>query len=61
MLSLVSLIVSIGATVVGKVVLYRDFPKELRPGLFGTVFLGAGFLFFLYCITRALIAFFGKS
>jgi len=61
MLSLVSLIVSIFATVVGKVVLYREFPKELRPSLFGTVFLGVGFLFFLYSIIRALIAFFAKS
>lgn len=61
MLSLVSLIVSIFATVVGKVVLYRDVPKELRPSLFGTVFLAAGFLFFLFCIVRALIAFFGNA
>ena len=59
MLSLVSLIVSIFATILGKVILYREFPKELKPSLFGTVFLSLGFLFFLYCIVRALITFFG--
>lgn len=59
MLSLLSLVVSILATLIGKLVLYREFPRELRPGLLSVVVLAAGFLFYVYCIARALLAFFG--
>jgi len=61
MLSLVSLVVSVLATVIGKVVLYRAFPKELRPGLLSIAVLGAGFVFYVYIIVRALLSFFGRA
>ncbi len=61
MLSLVSLVVSVFATVLGKVVLYRGFPKELKPSLLSMVILAVGFVFYLYIIVRALISFFGKT
>lgn len=58
MLSLVSLVVSVFATILGKIALYKDFPRELRPSLFSIVFLSIGFIFFTTCIVRALVAFF---
>lgn len=61
MLSLVSLVVSVFATIVGKAVLYREFPKELRPSLLSTVVLSAGFIFYVYIIVRALISFFSRG
>jgi hypothetical protein len=61
MLSLVSLVVSVFATIVGKIVLYREFPKELRPSLVSTVILAIGFIFYAYIIVRALLTFFTKS
>ncbi|MDD8015495.1 MAG: Nramp family divalent metal transporter [Acidobacteriota bacterium] len=61
MLSLVSLVVSVFATIVGKIVLYREFPKEIRPSLFSTVVLSAGFVFYVYIIIRALISFFSRG
>jgi hypothetical protein len=61
MLSLVSLIVSVFATVVGQVLLYREFPKELRPSRLSIAVLSAGFIFFVYIIFRALVSFFGRS
>jgi len=60
MLSLVSLVVSVFATVIGKIVLYKGFPKKLRPSLFSIVVLAAGFVFYVYIIARALMSFFGK-
>lgn len=61
MLSLVSLVVSVFATVIGQVVLYKEFPKELRPSWISVAVLSAGFLFFGYVIFRALMSFFGKA
>ncbi len=61
MLSLVSLVVSVFATIIGKVVLYREFPKELRPSLVSTLVLTVGFIFFVYIIVRAMISFFTKA
>jgi divalent metal cation (Fe/Co/Zn/Cd) transporter len=61
MLSLVSLVVSVFATIIGKVVLYREFPKELRPSLVSTLVLTIGFIFFVYIIVRAMISFFTKA
>ncbi len=61
MLSLVSLVVSVFATIIGKIVLYKDFPKELRPGWLSVVVLCAGFVFYVYIIVRALLSFFGKA
>ncbi len=61
MLSLVSLVVSVFATVVGQVALYKNFPKELRPSRLSVVALSAGFVFYVYIIFRALVSFFGKS
>jgi len=58
MLSLVSLLVSVLATVIGKIVLYRDFPPELRPSALSTVVLALGFVFYLYCCVRAVMSFF---
>jgi hypothetical protein len=60
MLSLVSLVVSVFATVIGKIVLYKGFPKKLRPSLFSIVVLAVGFVFYVYIIARALMSFFGK-
>jgi hypothetical protein len=59
MLTLVSLVVSVLATIIGQVVLYRAFPKELRPSWVSIVVLGAGFVFYAYIIFRALASFFG--
>jgi hypothetical protein len=61
MLSLVSLVVSVLATFIGKIVLYKEFPKPLRPGILSIVVLGIGFVFYVYIIVRALLSFFGKS
>jgi hypothetical protein len=61
MLTLVSLVVSVLATLVGQIVLYRGFPKELRPSRISIVVLGAGFVFYVYIIVRALSSFFGKG
>jgi len=58
MLSFVSLVVSIFATLIGKFVLYKDFPKELRPGWISAILLGAGFVFYVYIIVRALLTYF---
>lgn len=60
MLSLVSLAVSMFATLIGKLVLYGDFPPALRPSRFSVLVLAAGFCFYLYCIVRALAAFFAS-
>ncbi len=59
MLSLFSLIVSILATFIGQLVLYREIPAQLRPRKIAIVLLACGFVFFLYFIVRALISFFG--
>jgi hypothetical protein len=59
MLTLVSLVVSVLATVIGMVVLYKDFPKELRPSRISIAVLAAGFVFYVYIIVRALASFFG--
>jgi hypothetical protein len=40
-------------------VLYRAFPKELRPGWVSMALLAAGFVFYVYIVIRALAAFFG--
>ena len=61
MLSLVSLVVSVFATIIGKIVLYKGFPKELRPSLLSVVVLSAAFIFYVYIIVRALLSFFGKA
>ena len=61
MLTLVSLVVSVLATIIGQIVLYRAFPKELRPSWVSIVMLGAGFLFYVYIIFRALMSFFGRT
>lgn len=61
MLTLVSLVVSVLATVVGMVVLYKEFPKELRPSRVSIAVLAAGFVFYVYIIVRALASFFGKA
>lgn len=58
MLSLVSLVISVFATIIGKVVLYKGFPKELRPSFLSTIVLSIGFVFYLYIIVRALASFF---
>ncbi len=59
MLTLVSLVVSVLATLVGQVVLYKEFPKELRPSPLSIGLLGAGFLFYVFIIIKALASFFG--
>jgi len=59
MLSLVSLVVSVFATIVGQVVLYKGFPRELRPDKLSVVVLSIGFVFYVYIIFRALVTFFG--
>jgi hypothetical protein len=61
MLSLVSLVVSVFATIVGQVVLYRGFPRELRPDKLSIVILSVGFVFYIYIIFRALVSFFGGA
>ncbi len=61
MLTMVSLVVSVFATVVGMVVLYKDFPRELRPSRVSIAVLAAGFVFYAYIIVRALGSFFGKG
>jgi hypothetical protein len=61
MLSLVSLVVSVLATVVGQLVLYKGFPKELRPGKLSVVVLSVGFVFYVFIIVRALLSFFGGA
>ena len=61
MLSLVSLVVSVFATIVGQVALYRNFPRELRASRLSVVALSAGFVFYIYIIFRALVSFFGKA
>ena len=62
MLSLVSLVVSVFATIIGKIVLYyKGFPKELRPSLMSVVVLCAAFIFYVCIIVRALLSFFGKA
>jgi hypothetical protein len=59
MLSLVSLVVSVFATIVGQLVLYKGFPRELRPDKVSVVLLSIGFVFYVYIIVRALLTFFG--
>jgi hypothetical protein len=59
MLSFVSLVVSVFATVIGILVLYKGFPKELRPSYLSVVVLSIGFIFYVYIIVRALANFFG--
>jgi membrane protein YdbS with pleckstrin-like domain len=61
MLTLVSLVVSVFATIIGQIVLYKEFPRELRPGWVSIAVLGAGFVFYVYIIVRALTSFFGKA
>jgi hypothetical protein len=61
MLSLVSLVVSMFATIIGQMVLYRGFPKELRPSWVSIAVLSAGFVFYAFIIVRALASFFGKA
>ena len=61
MLSLVSLVVSVFATIVGQVVLYKGFPRELRPSRLSVVVLSVGFVFYVYIIFRALVSFFGGA
>lgn len=61
MLTLVSLVVSVLATLIGQIVLYRAFPKELRPGRVSMALLAAGFVFYVYIVIRALATFFGKG
>jgi hypothetical protein len=61
MLSLVSLVVSVLATIIGQLVLYKGFPRELRPGKLSVVVLSIGFIFYVYIIFRALVSFFGKA
>jgi hypothetical protein len=61
MLMLVSLVVSVLATLIGLIILYRAFPKELRPGRLSIVLLAAGFVFYVYIIVRALSSFFGTG
>jgi hypothetical protein len=61
MLTLVSLVVSVLATLIGLIILYRAFPKELRPGRLSIVLLAAGFVFYVYIIVRALSSFFGTG
>jgi hypothetical protein len=58
MFSLISLLVSVLATLIGTIVLYRDFPPELRPSVLSTVVLAVGFAFYLYCSVRAVMSFF---
>ncbi|MBI4678219.1 MAG: Nramp family divalent metal transporter [Elusimicrobia bacterium] len=53
MLSFVSLVVSMGATLVGSIVLYRDLPREVRPGPLTIGALAVGLVFHLYWIVRA--------
>ncbi|MHB8093667.1 MAG: Nramp family divalent metal transporter [Candidatus Aminicenantales bacterium] len=60
MLSFISLVVSVFATIIGKIVLYKDFPKELRPGWISVIVLSAGFVFYVYIIIRALLTYFGS-
>jgi hypothetical protein len=59
MLSLISLVVSVFATIVGQLVLYKGFPRELRPDKVSVVLLSIGFVFYVYVIFRALLTFFG--
>ncbi|HET7294648.1 MAG TPA: Nramp family divalent metal transporter, partial [Vicinamibacteria bacterium] len=59
MLSLVSLLVSVLATLVGTVALYGEFPPALRPRRLSTVVLAVGFVFYLYCSVRAVASRFG--
>lgn len=61
MLSLVSLVVSVFATILGMAILYREFPRELRPNRLSIVILEIGFVFYVYIIIRALASFFGKA
>ncbi len=61
MLSLVSLVVSVFATILGMAILYREFPRELRPNRLSMVVLGIGFVFYVYIIIRALASFFSKA
>jgi len=59
MLSFVSLVVSVFATVIGMLVLYKGFPKVLRPSVFSVAVLAVGFIFYVYIIVRAVANFFG--
>lgn len=61
MLSLVSLVVSMFATILGMGMLYREFPRELRPSRLSIAVLGIGFVFFVFIIVKALTSFFGGS
>jgi len=61
MLSLVSLVVSVFATILGMAILYREFPRELRPSRLSIVVLAIGFVFYVYIIIRALAGFFGRA
>jgi hypothetical protein len=61
MLTLVSLVVSVLATLIGQIVLYKEFPRELRPSRVSIALLGAGVVFYIYIIVRALASFFGKG
>ena len=61
MLSLVSLVVSVFATILGMAMLYREFPRELRPSRLSIAVLGIGFVFYVFIIIRALASFFGGA
>jgi len=43
------------------VVLYKGFPRKLRPSRLSVVVLSVGFVFYVYIIFRALVSFFGGA